>query len=92
MASEREITKLDAATSPCGCPMCRLKRARAVRENHTVSEGVFDEPPEQWQSRRVSDRSPRASLVRAQPNAFAEINRRNAEFWRKHYEQEKEQT
>lgn len=88
-------TKLDSTKSPeCGCPMCRLKRAQHARENHTLSNGVFEEPPEKWQSRRVGDRSPRSSLVRAQPNEFARINQANAEFWankkRELYGEEKE--
>ena len=73
--------------APCGCPMCRLKRAQAQRENHDLSHGVYEQ---QYQSQRVSDRSPRASLLRlvqsgdiTAQEAFAEINRRNTEFWKK---------
>jgi hypothetical protein len=88
---DRKVTRLHFEDAPthvvkqpeCGCPMCKLKRTQAKRENHTLSEGVYHEPPEQWQSRRVSDKSPRASLLRADENEFARINRLNAEFWKK---------
>ena len=89
----RKVTRLHFNDGPsdihrepeCGCPMCRLQRVK--RENHTLSYGVYHE---QWQSQRVSDKSPRASLLRlvekgdvSAENVFAEINRRNAEFWKK---------
>jgi hypothetical protein len=43
--------------------------------------GVYDQT---WQQEPVSDKSPRSSLKRIEGNGgnvFAEINRRNREFW-----------
>jgi hypothetical protein len=70
--------------------MCRLRRAQQPR-NHSLSEGIFSEPPAEWESKRVGDRSPRASLQQLREkgfNVYAEINRRNAEFWAKKKEQQ----
>jgi hypothetical protein len=64
----------------CGCAMCRLRRIQDPHANHSLSEGVYD--PE-FRSAQAHDRSPRASLSRTDPNAYEEINRRNAEFWEK---------
>lgn len=66
-------------TQECGCAMCRLRRVQDPHANHSLSEGVYD--PE-FRSTQVHDRSPRASLSRTDPNIYAEINRRNAEFWK----------
>jgi hypothetical protein len=63
----------------CGCPMCQLRRAQSASQNHTLSDGVYDPNF----TSRATDSSPRASLSRVNPNMYAEINRRNAEFWEK---------
>ena len=77
--------QVDHAPTPinlCGCPMCRLRRVQQP-QNHSLSAGVYDRD---W-PQIVSDKSPSASLMRADPNKFAEINRRNAEFWNARKEQ-----
>lgn len=65
--------------SECGCAMCRLKRAQIDRNNHSLSDGVY----EREFALPAHDRSPRASLWRTDPNTAAEINRKNQEFWEK---------
>ena len=74
----REREHQHERTPQCGCAMCRLRRAQLDASNHSLSAGVFD--PE-FRS-PATDSSPRASLSRAQPNVYEEINRRNEEFWK----------
>jgi hypothetical protein len=57
--------------------MCSLRRAQDP-ENHTLSKGIYDP---MFQAPVRDDFSPRASLSRADPNVYAELNRRNREFW-----------